>query len=748
MVRPNPVQLETLFNETIRLIISAPSERVQLQLLMSFLDQINGYEQECESYLIQLFQKLPDFSNPLLYAGLNPKYLKDVIERLEVGISSIDQFQKSDEFEQMVFTYKKAMTQLYRWVGEAEGSDILEDAIAFSKGKEVKEIARGVLVPVVEQSKGIKSGRLRRLKVEIIGASKKGFEIKPTFGVIGANAGSFLKDAETAAGKLLQESRKGKNKYWIGTAFFDLSHAWHAGRSANLAIAGTFYCQMLRAEEQQEYFQLNPAICVTGDVDKSGKVLAVEESTLQQKIEAAFFSWVHVIVVPADQLLQTLQIVDQLKQEFPNRWLPVVGVTHIRELFFDRRLTLHHKTGAVAHNLKKAWKRKFSVASLLGFIVLLGIIASLVIGPIDRNPTLYNYEGTEIILMNQAGRELSRIEVTQNDIENGTSEVPAVSHDIITLIDVDNDGYNEVLLNLMGENGLHQSTLTLLSTNLQDTLWVVPLVFDIEFEKHPYAFIKGYRGRIIQIVDIDSDGTLEALVTAEQNMYFKGAFAVFDMLTGELEQTYAGAGWFSQLITEDFDQDGSRDVLVCGHFKGYEFYGCSLLDGKKIDGFSPLNERYYDKNKPQADAKLHFAWNGSIILNYLKELNRNQYAYPSIYAHSKFESDQLLALTFLEGVASGYDRDIPLNLIYTFDYHFNPIAIASSDYYDSKSKELFDEGRLPFLPDAEYLHTLRDSIYWWNGSDWTQEPTLNPAYLESVGDDSTYYKEWYFNSEN
>ena len=86
-------------------------------------------------------------------------------------------------------------------------------------------------------------------------------------------------------------------------------------------------------------------------------------------------------------------------------------------------------------------------------------------------------------------------------------------------------------------------------------------------------------------------------------------------------------------------------------------------------------------------------------------------------------------------------------ILFTFDFRFNPVSFASSDHYDDYSKEMFEKGYLSFIPDARYLHTFKDSLLYWNGTDWVNEPTLNPAYLESVGEDSSYYKEWYFKKD-
>ena len=70
-------------------------------------------------------------------------------------------------------------------------------------------------------------------------------------------------------------------------------------------------------------------------------------------------------------------------------------------------------------------------------------------------------------------------------------------------------------------------------------------------------------------------------------------------------------------------------------------------------------------------------------------------------------------------------------------------SVVSQDSYDIKAKELFDTGRIPFEADGLYLDTYRDSLLYWNGTEFQSTPTLNKKYLEAVGDDSTFYKDFF-----
>ena len=385
--------------------------------------------------------------------------------------------------------------------------------------------------------------------------------------------------------------------------------------------------------------------------------------------------------------------------------------------------------------------------SIIGYLVLLSLIAWLVIGPIDRNPVSVSYSENEIILKNKVGRELNRIPVDEDNVERATNPKTKNHHNIVKLFDVNEDQINEVLLNLSNnERTIYQ--MFLLSSDLSDTLWLNELEMNVEYEQHPDLYFHEYLPRSIKIDDLDDDGELEIITTVEQAIHFQGHVWVLDAQTGWLEQSYKSAGWFSQVAIEDFDRDGRTDLLACGHFKGFELWGCSLLDGKNINGFAPLHERYMDANKPRALEKLLITWKGTVLGKHLYDLSENQQiSNPAVYGLRTDNLNQYINLTYSEGVFGVSKSSEAIPIVKTFDFRMNPVAFSSSDGYDMIAQKLYDENILNFVINSRFLQTYKDSLYYWNGTDWIQEPTLNPRYLESVGEDSTYYLNWYFKKE-
>jgi|2_EtaG_2_1085320.scaffolds.fasta_scaffold05752_3 hypothetical protein len=742
----DPFHIEKRFNETLRLIQSSASERVQISYIYQFLIEIQDFKEQADSYSTQLFEKLPELSNPLLLAGIHPGTFQQFIDTLK------EFREKSDEnvgLEKRIQEYQTSLSLIRSWVREYESLESSPlNSLTEITSKEINYKPGEVLIPVVEEfkteegSSGI--GRLRQLRVDIIGENKfKQHELKPTFGVVGKEAGNFLEPVKKAGGQLLSRSREGRQKYWNGSAGLNMSHAWHSGRSANVALSAAFYCEMLKAEEQAEYFRLNPAICITGDVDEEGKVLSVENESLRLKAEAAFFSWAQAFVVPATQLNETLQYIQEFNNEFPNRHLPVIGISHIQELFYDRRLTLHHKTDAITHNLKKIWKRKFSVASVFIVIVLLGIIGRLVYGPIDRNPTYATYEGEYAYVRNANGGVLQEIYVGEGFIRNINNRV-STQNDHIQFIDLNEDGINEIMeskYETLSLNGKRTREFLIYSLD-GDTLLSRDFILDIRFDKHPYVKETHYNIRKFSVQDYDDDLRDEVLLLLHSQDYFAQFFGIMDLDNSEIVHKYINAGYLRDFEVIDLDNDGYNEILIAADIKVKNSSAFIVLDSRYINGSGILGDRYRKTDIEKAIEKAIILIPQTLLGRKVIKEDANTYYSYSIPRHISFKNENVIKFANNDwDLKGGIDGGL---ILYEFYNDLSLRSIVSGDDYDVKAKEYFQNGVLDFEIDALYLDTYRDSLLYWNGTEFQYEPTLNKKYLEAVGDDSTFYKEFFF----
>jgi len=716
-MRLNPLEVEQLFSDTVYTVKQAGSERVQLFVIYEFAKKLANESDLYESYLVQITELLPELKNPLLFTGIRPEQINDVIHVFEKITEAVPELLQHDDVQHKLALLRDGAAIINTWMNfdEQELSQTRAVSRQISQPAPMKGEA---LIPVIEGGEQQAAGRLRKMQVDVLGKSReKMFELKPTFGVIGAETGSLGVIPAKAAGKLLQQHRSGGNS-WKGSARFEQSHAWHAGRSANLALAALFYCEMLKAEKSREHFDINPAIVITGDLDEEGNVLAVEESTLKNKAEAAFFSWAQALVVPAAQLNEVLGYLEQLEEEYPQRSLTVAGVAHLKEIFYDRRLTLYQKKTALEHHASQLWNKKFSVAGAAVFLVMALTLAKVIYGPIDKNPAAIEYDGASLIVQNKTGTVLFTKEVGDLMVL-GVKTIPESRIRYTALIDVDGDGTNEVVWT--SYKSKFGRTEIVLGNAAGDTLWVKNFTRNVEYPYHPYIQSDIFVVRSLYTADLDGNGLEEILIVNNHEQYFPCFVSVIDPKTGKVTREMLHQGVIESLLIEDLDSDGIKEIVYGGVNNTHKLGFLAAVSYPELRGQSGASKRYSLPGWDSTKNKLYMLFPQSIVG---KKLSNNSGINTRIESIHLNRSNKIY-VRINELVDGGTNMDFDLvQLQYLFDLNLKPVAIGSIDSYDLAARELYETGRLPFLADGLYLQAFKDSLLWWNGEQFVQEYTL------------------------
>lgn len=728
----DPLKIEELFGRVQKELKTVGSERVQLFCIYEFLEALDGQYDEYESYMIQVMSSFPSLRNPLLFTGLRPSFLTDIIVECELVVRTIPSLSNDKELLKKLDYLKTGLFHINNWLGirgEESGHVNLTSIsdTGFVEG-DIKDKSGEVFIPVVENS-GLfpQKGRLRKLKVQLVGKSRKGeFELRPVFGVIGANAGDIGNISAQVAGNLLKES-VGKSRHWIGTASFELSHTWHAGSSANLALAGLYYCEMLKAENRREYFQLNPGIAITGDIDKHGNVLEVDTETLKQKTDAAFFSWAQVLVVPVKQLEHVQVCLEELEREFPNRNLIVKGIGNLRELYYDRRLALHKETSLIKHTAKEVWQKRNTAMITVIVVILLAIIGRLSYGPIDKNITYAELVGNRIQFKNSVGFEVVSFQFDERN-RNQLEENLGLQK-LYKFKDITGDGINEIFwgdsVNLNSED---IGSFKAWSVTGDSLIWEQEIDVTMDFPRQ-----QGLNQMYFFINELEfaegRSGKDYLIVVADAGQNFPGVIIKVEMNTGKIISYYTHVGNLSEIEAIDLNNDGKDEIIATGINNAFWMASIVVLDIENIQGHSPTRGDYILDNMPKANEIGYILVPKSIVGS----------VYDDVYKYSR--GDRIYNRTEQNRfVVSIYDLpntifrelDVSGRLYYSFDYSLVVQSILSSDYYDIVANDLYEDGLIPFVPDYDYWETFKDSLLWWNGEEFVHEPVINRENMEGL----------------
>lgn len=790
LARPSPNQPRTLLAveqrfQNLRECLAYPSSpRQRLQAIDKFLGWLGNEAEDYEPYLLELGQHVPALLGDLNEVGGAPEAWRAFWERLRALQAQVPALATIAGWPEAISKLQALLIAAFACAGDVAASvALIEPGFATkppawlqqlenepmaaplalitqareraqAQHPEIAEALQGVIaqwpataaeneriaVPVLERALSLHfeerpSGTLRRVAVRILAITNAGRdEVDFNAHVAGAAVSSFSPaHAPIAAARcLLAETHpRLASVFFTARIVLDAAHAWHEGGSANLAIAGLFYCAVLQSTDQREQFHLAGKIAITGDLDEKGETLPVDAATLGEKVQTVFFSTMEYLVVPKSQLVAAENAVEELARRYPNRRLTVIGVRHLREIFYDRRLAVRRRAGIARHLARTAWRKRFTVMGLATILALTLIIGKLLYGPLDKNPRVGVFAGESLLIKNKKGDVVDEIFVGPATVQRANS--PGYDNELqglhyVAFFDVDGDSLNEVFWLQWNDEKTAQPGMICCKSVGEDTLrWSISLRRTLNFPRKPDVKSDYFYPKQIVAGDFDGDGRGELFVNSSQD-FFPALVMKLEASTGRELGHYVHVGQLNAMKMADLDQDGITEILLCGINNAFRKACLVVLDPRFIAGHSP--------------------WAGDYELTgYSAGLEKNYVLIPRTAVGDAFaeESKNNIALAlFLEQARRNFfllirdasgptpplsSRQIMLYGYFGFDLRVQ--GFGTHDDYDLVAEKLQREGRLRRMPDFAYFEEYRKTMLYWDGAAWRNEPVMNKWYLKA-----------------
>ncbi len=772
---PDPIQVEQSFQELMRHYESTISIRHRYRLFRNFVESLEGSFKKYESYILQIVDELSEFTEPLTWTGIDPEQIELDLALLNTLNSFLQLPEKSENFQHVRKRLAEVCLLLYACLNDLRGVNHhlkisfglpglkeidrsknaslldqlagrllqeLQQSTGLSSAKkdqinrilqEIKEIQEEekwkVLVPVAEryQKKSFENeeyGRLRKIFVDKYSQTEDEDKLAFNMNVYGASNPSLdvKKDLLTASRSLFESTTNNrKENYYRGGVSFEFSNALHDGNSANLAIAAIWYTRLLEDSNHREKYKLRSHSAITGDIDSDGDVLPVDDTVVSLKLRAAFFSWAKILAVPAEQRVLFAEELEKLREKYPNRNLVLIGVSNLRELFFDRRLASHQVEGRFRYYFKKLKRQKYSVYIIPLLIVLLGILAWPRIDPMDQNAVDAEFEDERMTLLNQYGQEIRSLEVGERVVRNLQTVGERHRLNKVGFKDLDNDGINEVFyakdLNTQNESSWEE--LVAFSVSGDSIIWEKELRYDLHFPQKPSIGDDGYKIFNIQFLNDDLREKSSMILNIAHERFFPGLLLKIDPQTGEESDRYIHTGLIYQILLYDMNSDGADEIIGLGVNNAFDGATVAfLLDSNDMNGHSPLNEEYKVNEYTKAREIQYIQFPRSIVGDaFRKRVLNNKPYYIEIDGHDK--TILIRVYDFIIREPTPFEND-SASLFYYFNFNFEIQSIGTDSNYDLWAKNLFEDGLIPFEPDHEYFEAFEDSLLYWRNSEFVQ----------------------------
>jgi hypothetical protein len=776
----NPIEIERDF-QGLLLALSCPgTPRQRLFKINGFLEKLGNNFTEHESYLLELIERLPDLVRDLNCLGCDPATLQALFEKTLLLHAHFSLSDDVPGLAEVVEKLRRAVACLYAYAGEVGVAlKILEEKFsetspawlnllvvepasrpllllqrAHEEARRHDETAvaklhpllaqwaphdaNSAVVPVVEHSLNdvaIQEGEggLRRIAVKILGEAKTGKDdIHADVAVFGAEseATAVTQIPIAAARRLLVENHPSMAKrFFTGQVAFETAHALHEGASANLAIAALFYCAALYHTDQRERFNLAPGVALTGDLNKAGEVLPVDGKTLATKVKAAFFSWVEYLVVPKSQRNEAEAAARSFAQRYPHRALTIIGVGHLREIFFDRRLTRRECAGMTKHLARQAWRNKFTVGGMATTGLLVLIIGKLLYGPVDRNPIAGEFVEESLLVKNKYGKVIDRIWMGAPTVRRANTlgpdnELQGLHY--VTFFDIDGDALNEIFWLQWPDEKTENPAMIYCKSVKEDSLqWSVPLRQTLHFPRKPDVTSDLFMPKHVAAGDFDRNGKAEIFVVACHD-FFPSLVMKLNAKDGKELGNYVHIGHLSPMKFVDLDSDGITEILLCGTNNAFRQACVVALDPRFIAGHSPLAGDYALENYEPGLERAYMLIPKTIVGEAFPEESKFNEAKTMTIQESNRKIqvliDDLVPLASTQRAALfGY-----------WDFDLQAQSFGTLDNYDLMAETLFRESRISRLPDYEYFEAYNKTMRYWDGEGWQNQPVMNKHYLEAV----------------
>ena len=275
------------------------------------------------------------------------------------------------------------------------------------------------------------------------------------------------------------------------------------------------------------------------------------------------------------------------------------------------------------------------------------------------------------------GRELWRAEFPHDLLESGMRARAGVQ-DAMSLVDLDGDGHNEVLVNARFLPNWAHSDLLVCFTGTGKELWRFSPGREVSTRTE--TFPPPYNIWIVRQTPVMHDRSRYLVVSSFNELFYPNQVAILDA-GGRMVREYWHSGRFTALTLADLDHDGEPELYLAGISNSYRrgtLVGLRLQD---VSGASQeVNQDYQLLDFAPAHEMLRVLFSRS-------DLNVAENPFNAV--NEVFESAGSLAVHLTEHFPPG-----KAVVHFRLNQKFEVTDISAGDYFPMEHDELFRLGKL------------------------------------------------------
>ncbi len=196
-----------------------------------------------------------------------------------------------------------------------------------------RQDAVSVVLLETDQDEGAASGAVLQMEISSRRSSAGGIHINNVLGADADQTRLQLQGANDMATAFTQQRTGYRfDRREVFFQFIDL-HAAFSGGSLGLAATVGLVCHLSGRVNARVRWALSPDTACIASLDSHGMLETASWETLRRKLELAFHSPLRRVVIPGDFIEEAKRYVQQLQQEYPQRWFEVYTAEHFSDCF-------------------------------------------------------------------------------------------------------------------------------------------------------------------------------------------------------------------------------------------------------------------------------------------------------------------------------------------------------------------------------------------------------------------------------
>ncbi len=476
------------------------------------------------------------------------------------------------------------------------------------------------------------------------------------------------------------------------------------GNSLGVVLTIAFIEELLKFHNSKMIVDAKENISLTGGVDENGRIISTSREIIRIKTEIVFYSAIKTLCVSKVNELAAEERLSELKKEYPNRNLEIVGLTSISDLL-NRRNIVEIKRQKLSVRAGKFIRKNW--VSAVATVLLAVLFSYLFVMDFDDNPVLLQADGSNLFVKNKNGKVLWTKHVNLGGDEFSNFELLSTAR----IIDIDGDRVNEVLLTQKFDD----KTLTLKdysSVYCYDKKGKI--IWFYEFKDNVISNREELKpDYTVKIVDTLTLYSKENILLISNNMTsYSSAIFRINLRTGKrLPGTVWTAGHILGGEIKDIDKDGKKEFMGTGYDNGYEdvvFWGVEIDSLLKM---RPTREDYLLRNMSIAEMKVYIRF-PKIDYDYFKQIRT-----PTLISANFSDNQSQREYRF--SVGENTQVQVP-NLSYKINYNFKDIDVIITSGFRVRRDSLVSQGKLnlPFTDTDAYKKIIMDNILYWKDGKW------------------------------